>query len=221
MKTYFLLVSICLFLGCSSLQYKKQTDQQLPTLGTIGTYKNLVLEDVQISKAILSIQEAIVLKVEIVKETKRNLFKKDSLPQETKTSVKLSIIDKLRVINQINDNPQLLENLKLTSQNKIVTEVTITFPKTIENNILEADEVYLVQEKASTLSLQLRNDNKISKIISFSEGKITDYKASKFCWGKSSKNKIEIFDLVPVNSFCGEELYNSATKAKKKTEFKF
>ncbi len=208
-------------IGCNTIQYSKKTNQKLPEIGTIGNFKSLLLEDTQISKTILPLHEAIVLKTESIKETKRTLFIKDSLPQEAKTSIKFSIIDKIGVINQINDNPQLLENLKLTPQNKIVTEVTIKFPKSIENTILQADEVYLVQEKESTLSLQLRNNNKIPRIVSFSEGTILEYKASQFCWGKSSRNKIEIFDLVPSNSSCGDELYNSATKAKKKTEFKF
>lgn len=207
--------------GCNTIQYSKKTNQKLPEIGTIGNFKNFLLEDTQISKTILPLQEAILLKTELIEETKRKIFTKDSLRQETKTSIKFSIIDKIGVINQINDNHKLLENLKLTSQNKIVTEATIAFPKTIENIILQADEVYLVQEKESALSLQLRNNNKISQTISFSEGKITAYKASQFCWGKSLKNKIEIFDLVLANSTCGAELYNSATKAKKKTEFKF
>jgi membrane carboxypeptidase/penicillin-binding protein PbpC len=221
LKPITILIITFLISSCNTIQYSKKTNHRLPELGVIGNYKNLLLEDTQISKTILPLQEAIVIKKELIEEAKRKLFTKDSLPQETKTSIKFSIIDKMGVVNQINNNSQLLENLKLTSQNKIVTEVKIAFPKSIENTILQADEVYLVQEKESTLSLQLRNNNKVSETISFSEGTILDYKASQFCWGKSSKNKIEIFDLVPSNSSCGEELYNSATKAKKKTEFKF
>lgn len=221
LKAFILIVIICFLSCCNTIQYNKKTYQKLPEIGTIGNFKNLLLEDTQISKTILPLEKAIVLKKELIEETKRKLFTKDSLPQETKRSIKFSIIDKIGVINQINDNTELLENLKLTSQNKIVTEMKIKFPKTIENTILQADEVYLVQVKESTLSLQLRNNNKVSQTVSFSEGTILGYKASQFCWGKSSRNKIKIFNLVPVNSTCGEELYNSATKAKKKTEFKF
>lgn len=221
MKPIIIFIITCLLIGCNTIKYNKKTNQKLPEIGTIGNFKNLLLEDTQVSKTILPLQEAIVLKTEFIEETKRKLFTKDSLPQKIKTSIKFSIIDKIGVINQINDNHKLLENLKLTPQNKIVTEVTIEFPKTIENTILQADEVYLIKEKESTLSLQLRNNNKIIQTISFSEGTIIDFGVSQFCWGKNSRNKIEIFDLVPSNSSCGEELYHSATKAKKKTEFKF
>lgn len=218
---YLILISFCF--GCSSLTHTSITTKQLPELGTIGVFENYVSGSYQNPKTIVSINEPVRVKVETIKVTERKLFGKDSIPQRQQDSILLSfeILDKLSLLQQINAEEQTLKYLKLAANTSTITKTVMYFNSSLRNEILASDEIYLVQNKQKTLSLQLRSNNKISNTIEFVEGTITSVEASSFCWGENRRRKIEIFDIIPKGSKCNEGLYTSARKAKKAYQVTF
>jgi hypothetical protein len=101
------------------------------------------------------------------------------------------------------------------------SQVTVHFPNSILKEIASSDEIYLIQNRAKTLSLSLLTENKIFDQVEFTDGKIVKFKTSEFCWGLNKRREPEIFDLVPEGTECSGDTYKSAKKVVKKNEFKF
>lgn len=225
MKNKLLLFFIlCLLISCNSLKHTTQVKKALPELGTIGVYETFLLGTNYQPKTVISLSESVKLHLEKIKiEPRQLLIKRDSIqkPKQDSTHVTLEILDKLRVINEINSNPTLLRYLMETNQNRLVSQVRINFPKPILNQLLAAEEVYLIQNRQKTLSLELRSGNQKTGQVEFSEGTIVDFQTSEFCWGQNERRKIVVFDLVPMGSQCSETSFKSVKKVKKKNEFKF
>lgn len=211
-------------MSCSNLKHKSTLQESLPELGTIGVYKTYLLDANYQPKAVLSLSTPIKVHLEKVKIEPRPLFnKRDSIQQPVKDSIHISleILDKLSVIHEINLNETLLDFLKGTNQNRLVSKIEILFPDPVLNQILAAEEIYLVQNRQKTLSLELRSGNKKTEQVEFSEGTITRFQTTEFCWGQNGRRKIVVFDLVPAGSNCSSPTYKSVKKVRKKNEFKF
>jgi len=211
-------------LSCKSIQHKQDKAVQLPELGSIGLYEDYALENRALTKTIPSLTQGVRLQVETIKVSKRNLFtKKDSILTTKKDSLLFSfqLLDPLGMINQLNKDRELMSYLKKGDAYRMVTQITTHLPDNKIASLENADEVYLVQHKEKTLSLELRKENKAFESIEFNEGTITSYKASQFCWGTKKGFRVEILDLVPVGSPCSSQTYTTAKKAARKTEFKF
>lgn len=219
-----LILPILILFSCSSLEFNEDIQKKLPEIGTVGVYKSYILGNDYQPKTILNIAEPIRLNVETIKISERKFFQsKDSIKKGVldSTLLSLEILDKISMVKQINQNEQLLKYLKKGNEFRLVTQTTIHFPIDIISKFTTADEVYLFQEKQNTLSIQLRNENKIMETIDFNDGIIVDFTVSDFCWGQNDRRDIEIFDLIPIDESCGEDLYRSAKKVKEKNEFKF
>tara|TARA_E500000318_G_scaffold106763_1_gene115146 strand:- start:117 stop:800 length:684 start_codon:yes stop_codon:yes gene_type:complete len=217
-------IIFCLLSSCDSLKHTTQVKKTLPELGTIGVYETYLLGTNYQPKTILSISEPVKVHLEKIKIEQRQVFiKKDSIqqPKQDSTHVTLEILDKLRVINEINTNPTLLSYLMETNQNRLVSQVRITFPESILSQLLAAEEIYLIQNRQKTLSLELRSGNRKTGQVEFSEGTIVSFQTSEFCWGQNERRKIVVFDVVPKGSQCSETSYKSVKIVKKKNKFKF
>ncbi len=216
---FFLLLTLS---ACSSLQYKTTSAQALPELGTIGVYQKYALGDQIESKTVMDLSDPVRLAIQPIHISERQLFqKKDSLvTTKDSTLYRIEILDKMAIASQLNVSKGL-EYLKKAEDCKIVTSVTLDFPSNIVTELESADELYLVQKKEKTLSVELRKNNKIVRCIEFTEGKIIDFETSAFCWGQNKRKDIVIFDLVPAGSACNANTYKSAAKAKKKHEIDF
>ena len=210
-----------LMASCTTLQYKQQEQKVLPELGTIGMYADYLLENDHQSKTVVSLTEPVRLQVSEVRISKRELFTKEGETKADSIHLSLEILDKIGLVHQMNSNLELLKYLKRADGYELVTQVNVYFPAEIRSQITASDEVYLVQNKERTLSLELRNDNVIAGTVEFTQGNITRFKAASFCWGKGDRGRIEIFDLIPSGAACSEDTYRTARKAEKKNEFKF
>lgn len=224
MKINYIII-LLLISGCTTFQYTKTSEKVYPEIGTIGVFEKYVFQKINNPKTILKIDTPIRLDIQNIEIKKINFFKnKDSLTRKKKDSilVKLKVVDELSLVQQINKNKELLNYLKRTNDNTVVTEVTINYPNVILSKLKNADELYLVQNKEKTLSIQLRKNNKILDPIEFSSGKIVNYKVSNFCWGSSSKyGKVKIISLTGNNTRCNADTYNSPKRAERKTKVKF
>jgi len=210
--------------SCKSIQHKQEKEVKLPELGSIGLYEDYALENRALTKSVPSLTQGVRLQVETIKVSKRNLFtKKDSIPATKKDSLLYSfqLLDPLGMINQLNKDRELMSYLKKGDVYRMVTQITMHLPDNKITALKNADEMYLVQRKEKTLSIELRKENKAFDRIEFDEGTITSYKASQFCWGTKKGFRVGILDLVPVGSPCSSQTYTTAKKAARKTEFKF
>lgn len=222
-KLFFFFI-LSLLSSCHSLKHTNQLKKTLPELGTIGVYETYLLGTNYQPKTVLSLSEPVKVHLEQIKIEPRQLFtKKDSLQQsiQDSTHVTLEILDKLRVINEINENPTLLSYLMETNQNRLVSQVRVTFPEPILKQLLTAEEVYLIQNRQKTLSLELRSGNRKTGQVEFSEGTIVNFQTSEFCWGQNERRRVVVFDLVPTGTQCSETSYKSVKKVRKNNEFKF
>tara|TARA_R100000406_G_scaffold96116_2_gene92700 strand:- start:354 stop:1025 length:672 start_codon:yes stop_codon:yes gene_type:complete len=223
MKEYtfcFLLIGF-LLISCHKIQYKTQTQKSLPELGSLGVFEKYIAQEITIEKSVIGVNSPLKLKVEIVTESKREIFtNKDSI-NSLKEYLTLEVLDKFSLLEQINQNKELFGYLKSNPRVRIVTKVFINFSETVKQEILDSQELYLIQNKQKTLSIELRDDNKTTKIIEFSEGKIIDFEPSEFCWGTKKGFKVQILDVVNVGSDCNGDLYKTYKKAKRKTEFNY
>ena len=218
------IIILLIISSCNSITHRSKVQKQLPELGTIGQFEEYVLQNINEAKTVVELNSAIRLSYQIIKVSKREIFlKNDSLrePLKDSTLIALTILDKLSLMQQINKNKELVRYLKKGDKHRIITEVTLNYSKDILSEMQSADELYLVQNKQKTLSIELRNNNKFYKTIDFAEGTIVDVHASAFCWGASNGYKIEILDLVNVDSNCSSKTYKSARKAERKTEIRF
>lgn len=200
-------------------------DKSLPELGTIGVYTEYLLEDNYQPKTVVNLAKPVRLKIEFIKVEQRDIFrKKDSLGLTKgldSSLVSIEILDKFSMLQQINADKELLKYLEKSDGYKLVSEVILNFPTSTLKTILNSEEAYLVQNKQKTLSIELRNKNKLITTVEFNDGKIIDFSTSEFCWGLNKRKVIEIFDLVPNGSNCSSGLFKSAKKVKKKNEFNF
>ena len=223
MRRLYLLLLLTV-VSCGTIKYKSTTAENLPELGTIGVFTNYLLEKDHQSKTVVTFSIPIRLSYKDISIKERELFnKKDTLNTIPKDSTLISfeILDKISLVKQINADAALLKYLTKASNYKLVTQVTIHFSDSVYSRIKKADEVYLMQRKQNTLTLELRKDNKTLDWVEFTDGAIVNFKALEFCWGQNRRRDIEIFDLVKSGSNCGEDTYKSVKKVKKKNEFKF
>lgn len=196
----------------------------MPDLGTIGVNSIYLLDKNYQPKTIATLNSPIRLIIDEVKIEEREFFKKKdslNLRQLDSTLVTIQIVDKVLLAQELSANKDLLKHLKKADNYSIVSEVTIHFPKTVLSKIRTSDELYLVQNKEKTLSLELRKDNKSIGNVEFEQGRIVDFKTSNFCWGLNRRREAEVFDIIPAGSSCSKETYKSAKMAEKKNEFKF
>ncbi len=223
MRLLYLLLLLTV-VSCGTIKYKSTTTENLPELGTIGVFTNYLLEKDHQSKTVVSLSNPIRLSYRDISIKERELFnKKDSLKTIPKDSTLISfeVLDKISLVKQLNADASLLKYLTKASNYKMVSQVTIHFSDSVYSRIKKADEVYLMQRKQNTLSLELRKANKAFDWVEFTDGTIVSFKALEFCWGQNRRRDLEIFDLVTSGSNCGEDTYTSVKKVKKKNEFKF
>jgi hypothetical protein len=223
LKLTYLFLTIFVF-SCSSLKYNSSTKKFLPELGEIGVYKSYLLDHNYQSKTVTFVGDPVRLKVEEITVKEREIFKKNDSPANIgmdSTLISIEVLDKISIIQQINSNKDLLKHLKKTDNYRLVSKVVVHFSNDIMDSILSSEEIYLIQNRQNTLSLELRKNNKAISQIEFSEGIIVDFNALDFCWGLNKRREAEIFDIVPVGSNCNGDTYKTAKKVEKKNEFKF
>jgi hypothetical protein len=219
-----ILAFLFILASCKPIQYKKSTDISLPELGTVGIYTTYLLGNDYQPKTLANLSEPVRLQWEETKIQKRDLFiKVDSLSSKHKDSTLISfeVLDKVGLLKQMNADKDLMKYLRKNEKYKLVTQVTVHFPNSILKEIASSDEIYLIQNRAKTLSLSLLTENKIFDQVEFTDGKIVKFKTSEFCWGLNKRREPEIFDLVPEGTECSGDTYKSAKKVVKKNEFKF
>lgn len=208
--------------SCSNLRYQRQTDRQLPSLGTIGVFEGYALEDKIQIKTQVQIEEPIALSLSKVHIKKRTIFENaDTEMAGDSTHYLFDIADQRKLIDQLNGDKNLQAYLANGGNFSIVTSIEMILTAEDLINLKKAHTYYLIQNDLGELQIDLKADNKLIGKINSTAGEITNFKALDFCWGASKGTRIEIMDLVSDSESCNADTYKSYLKAKNKNNLGF
>lgn len=216
----------CNALPIQSVQKDASTSIELGAIGIMSS--RLVQNQFQIN-AIPSLEQKIRVKsiAKFFDKTTISYYNKNQ-PDTTKTItyidsltiqpkyLQLEIIDKVTLLEELNakSNKTVVAYLKTAENTLFISSVSIKFPEMIQNNIQNAEEIFLMNSDNKKYVLALFNKNKLSEIIEFSTGDIFEYETSNFCWGVNDKHNIVITDIT--DGKCGKNTYKTYHKAHKK-----
>lgn len=146
----------------------------------------------------------------------------DSLPVKP-NYLTLNVIDKVTFLNELNSdyNNAEVHYLKTMDNAKLVTTVSLVFDTQTMIEISKADEIYISNKKLKKYQLELYKNKQFLKEIELTTATVFAYKLSAFCWGKNSKNKTAILNIIDANSKCIKPTYSDFQKSKEKNIFKF
>lgn len=223
-----ILLFLC-FTSCKVGGFGRDTEKPLPSQplpGTVG-----VLQSGKFVEAgVPELEDRIRLSFQKKPFTKRSLraFNKKVLQQEQKLEIrdsldvkpvyyKIEIADKVGLIAALNNakNDGLKTFLEATRENLILTSVDIFFPSEVSAHIDQASEVYLVNNKQSSYSLELLNKDRSRNIIDFNEGTSFGYSFSAFCWALNKRNQPEIAAFWKKGRSCPGNTEKNPEKLKK------
>lgn len=231
MKKIFILLIPYIVFSCNALpipsvQKDASTSIELGSIGIMSS--GLVQNRFQIN-AIPTLEQKIMVKSisKYFDKTTLSYYNKNQ-PDTTKTItyidslkiqpkyLQLEIIDKVTLLEELNAQPnkKVVDYLKTAENILFISSVSIKFPEMIQNNLQNAEEVYLVNSANKKYVLALFNKNKLSETIAFSTGDIFEYETSILCWGVSDRHNIVITDIT--NGKCGKSTYKTYYKAHKK-----
>lgn len=229
-KILYLLITSCLIFSCKIGSIGQEQGKFLtsePILGTIGIYKDDIISPNFTSAGMAEFEEKIKLtsgfqlfqKSSIKKYNKGVLSDEDQLRIIDSLNIhpgyfKFEIGDKVGLIRALNspNNQNLKEYLEITKGNQILIGVDIYFPQEITLLIQNATEVYLVNNKKSSYSLELLNRDKTTRIIHFDEGRSFGYYFMSFCWKENKRRKGNIAAFRPINSSCPGSTFKNPKK---------
>ena len=200
-------------------KYKKEIKKSYPTLGALGIFENYIAQEITQEKSVVDLSMPVRLKIETVSETPRDIFKKNDTSLIIREYITLEVLDAYALLDQINQNKELIGYLRSNRRVRLVTKVSIEFDEELQKELLESQELYLVQNQQKTLSIEVRENNKVQNTIEFSEGKIIAITPMEFCWGTKKGFKVQLMDIIPVGANCSQETYKTYKRAKRKTEF--
>lgn len=234
MKRIILLAILILSIAsCKTLGIQKQETNQIE-LATIGTIQNSITKASFKTQVIPKLTHKIRVKATLqtfnkkrfkaFKEANKQLGKNTNLiyvdSLENKPSyLKLVVFDKVGLLEVLNNNENNNESnyLKNNSKSQLITEIDVQLSNALQNSLLQAEEIYLIQHKIKKYALEL-NTNKTTQIINLDKATIFGYKAVSFCWGINDKHQIK---MVDISNKCQKGTYKTYQKAKKKNEFSF
>ena len=180
------------------------------------------------------LEEKIRLSVQKKPFTKRSLAKynKELLQKEQKLEIidsldirpffyTVEVADKVGLITALNhpENSNLKTFLETTQRNLIVTSMNMFFPSEVAALIDQASEVYLVNNKRSSYSLELLNKDRSRTFIDFKEGTSFGYEFSAFCWREDNRQRPEIAAFRKKGRSCPGETEKNPAKFEREDLF--
>lgn len=129
--------------------------------------------------------------------------------------------DKIGLIDALNSpaNMSLRNYLQTTDKNVILTSVNIYFPDEIAQAIDNASEIYLINNKKSSYSLELLNKDRSREIIEFTDGISFEYGFSAFCWTENNRRQPVIAAFRGRNGSCPGNTVKDPEKLEKDDVF--
>lgn len=134
-------------------------------------------------------------------------------------SLEISIADEIEYVKAINNSEYHKMYLKNTNDGLIVHEIEISFPSSVMNKLLNAEEVYLKNNSKSAFELSLYSKNSGYERISFSDGVVIDFDVSRICWIQNYRNETEAAALISKGGRCPGLTKKNPIKLQKEESF--
>ncbi len=124
------------------------------------------------------------------------------------------ISDKIKMVSILNQekNTAIVDYLKLKNKHVMVSEISFTVTKELEQSLTGVEEVFLYQDGPQKLGLSFFKMGKKVKEVDFSEIAIFDYKTSGFCWMLNKRMEPYIGMLTRAGEECPEGANNVPSK---------
>ncbi|MCX2839449.1 hypothetical protein OQ279_14960 [Salinimicrobium sp. MT39] len=238
MKNYLLLLFIILLVvSCKTVSFGGDSFTDLssqPFPGMIGAYSENLTSSNFKEAGVPHLEEKIRLTVKKGNFTRSSLrkFNKKVLSKDQKLEIidsldlrpqyhKFEISDKIGLIDALNSpaNTSLRNYLGTNDKNVILTSTNIYFPDEIAQAIDNFSEIYLVNNRKSSYSLELLKKDKSREIIEFSDGVSFEYGFSAFCWAENNRRQPLIAAFRERNSSCPGNTVKDPKKLKKDDVF--
>lgn len=241
-KTLSLLLLLVMLVSCKTVYVNKQSQKIASSpieLATIGITKfNLQINNFEVT-AIPQLNQKIRVTKQVLPfnkttfkayskasklQGKKSSFKYvDSLPNKPKYVV-LKITDNVTLLEELNEehNGSVFNYLKTVPKANIITTISIVFDNNIINEISQAEELYLSNEKYKKYDLELYKNKKLYKTIELTSGTTFTYQLSSFCWGENNKHQPILVNIIGEHSSCHNNTQSSYQQViKNKATFKF
>lgn len=136
-----------------------------------------------------------------VNSLQKTIVFNDSI-QPKPTFIEISIKDKIALVTALNDDNQVLNYLKKSSDAKLVASIRLVADSSIQNRLEQAEAFYLQTDKHKKQWLRLYRDDKEIDKIDLLQNTIFEYQLSSFCWKITSRRKIVIATLINDGNTC-------------------
>lgn len=233
---------IFFFCSCSTLTINQQTQRTTSKkvlLSGIGVGSELLLENKYQNTAIVLYNQPIKVLATPISFTKKtyNAFVKarehqptdlnirfvDSVSQKPKF-IHLQVVDKVAILEELNSdkNLEIKNYLRVKHDARMVIAISMALDSEAVNAIVEAENIFLEQIRPKMYALNLFQEKKLIRTISFDEGVVFAYKTAGFCWQENQKHRLMVVDLTNQLSICPDNTYSNAKRAEKEFDyFKF
>jgi|GEM_PF-1498388 len=231
------LVGLLTLIGCQSsnvLNLNKGVLEPV-TLGGIGNSNDNLWQHDFNSTAVANYKESIKIEVSVKYFTKPdyNLYAKAKTYQSSKIDivfddslkikpryVSFKIVDKPGVIDALNAlyNLSLKEYLSNQKKSDMITSVSVALNNKQLEQVLSADEVFLVANGVKSYALQFYKNREAKELLKFNEMVVFDYEASCLCWQEDNRRQLQVVDLASGTN-CPKNTYKSAQQSKKNMDF--
>jgi hypothetical protein len=238
MKKIITLLIGLILISCKTVQVDQLTQKTTKTvveLGTIGRYAKKIEANVFQTTTVPVYQQKIRVSANIVAFTKKafNAYAQSAQQQHKKIKVtyidslankpgyaNLQILDKVQLISELNagHNKAVNTYLQNTNNNKLITKVSAYFDSVDLQNISQAEEVYLINNKPQKYSLELVVKGKVLANIDLSKAVPFAYSTSSFCW-KKERGKISISNITSQYESCTKGSYRNVARLNKKIDY--
>jgi len=234
-KIVLVFCAFILFFGCKTITIQQAQHYKTKhniTLGSIGNAQNIFTLKEFNTVGIPSFNTPLQIKATFSKFTKATHkaylkskeriskdsieIKWDSIPSNL-NFVELQIADKITLIKAINasENTDLKDYLNINNALQIVTQISVAFSNAIEEQLKDADAIFLEEVNFKIYELVVYKNGKKTSVIKFNDGFVFAYKVNHFCW-KEIKGKLKIVDIIDEYDTCPFKTYRQSKKAKEK-----
>ena len=232
-KLFFILIITSVFFSCKPIivnhEVKNVTSEALE-LGNIGLPGRSLLEYKFRTTAIPKINTKVRIDIQTTNfnkgkfntylkaspENKLGLVYIDSLESKPQF-VELKIIDRVGLLNAINNDAEVLNYLKNVQDDiKIISSLSVAVSTNDLNTIKNTESAFLSYDsELKKHQILIINKNGEESIINFGNTTAFTYSVSSFCWQENTKKQILIADIIESWNSCPSKTYKKASKANK------
>ncbi len=236
-STYFFLILLGLLSSCKTVSVLNETQHKTyikTSLGTLIDAQGSFLNNDFASIAIPQYSNPIKLRITPIVFNAKSFeaFQDAKDMQNSRLAVnyidsiatkpnflKIEIVDVLELIESVNraENETLKLYLESKTNSGIITGVSMVVESQYQQDLLEADEVFLQQSGVKSYALKAYKNKELKQSIMFHQGVVFAYKTSNFCWQQNAKYELDIIDITPNK--CSKNSFKNSKRAKKEIDY--